>query len=50
MIGIRSKLQISKYCPDDTISEIKLLCYQPKSRLGQLLYKIEMALRPGKEL
>src|ERR1700724_2223286 len=30
------KLQTSKYCPDDTVSEITLLCYQPKTWLGQI--------------
>ena len=38
------KLQTSKYCPDDTVSEITLLCYQPKTWLGQIGHKIEMAL------
>jgi hypothetical protein len=37
------KLQTSKYCPDDTVSEITLLCYQPKTWLGQIGHKIEMA-------
>jgi hypothetical protein len=43
------KLQISKYCPYGAISEIKLLCYQPNTWLGQIGYKIEMALRSNKE-
>ena len=44
------KLQISKGCPDDTISEINLLCYEPKTWLGQIGHKIELALRSDKEL
>jgi len=38
------KLQMSEYCPYETISESKLLCYQPKTWLAQIGYKIEMAL------
>jgi hypothetical protein len=37
-------LQISKYCPYETISESKLLCYRPNTWLAQIGYKIEMAL------
>jgi hypothetical protein len=44
------RLQISEHCPDDTISEIKLLCYQPKTWLGQIGRRIEMALRSNKGL
>jgi hypothetical protein len=44
------RLQISEHCPDDAISESKLLCYQPKTWLGQIGRKIEMALRSNKGL
>jgi hypothetical protein len=44
------KLQISKDCPDDTISGINLLCYEPKTWLGKIGHKIEMALWSDKEL
>jgi hypothetical protein len=44
------KLQISKDCPDDTIRGINLLCYEPKTWLGKIGHKIEMALWSDKEL
>lgn len=44
------KLQASKHCPDHAISEMALLCYQPRTWLGRMGHNIEMALRSDREL